>query len=352
MSLIKKGILIGNHHDSSNLDMLRRHNVTHILCSAAELYPAFPGRFTYKHVHADDLPEFNIARFFDGAADFIHEGVRNGGTVLVHCAAGISRSVSLALAYLIKHEKMKLNSALSLVRSKRYIANPNPGFMSQLRQFERKLNSLGYRSTMAETGSREYGLYRGKQSNYRCPVRPTQSWKDRDESRPYNSYNSTYSHTGDYSSKLKDFGAPSLPTYGFAEKYHSQAAKSRYDDLANSVVNSHTPSITRAYCLSKPDISGNLPSYRNKNYLETPIMRSPRLSDYGANYRNRDLREHSDIYEKYMRSPNLSSAAARSIIGNYQSVMTKPRLSESTFAPFSIFPSKFDIASLRKSYQF
>lgn len=142
MSLIKKGLLIGNYKDASDLRFLSSHRVTHILCSAAELSPVYPGRFKYKHVVADDVPYFNLSKHFEAAADFINEAIKSNGVVLVHCAAGISRSVTLATAYLMKHERMKAATALSLIRSRRFIANPNPGFIRQLREYESRLEEI------------------------------------------------------------------------------------------------------------------------------------------------------------------------------------------------------------------
>jgi Dual specificity phosphatase, catalytic domain len=142
MSLIKQGILIGNYKDAGDIRFLTSHKVTHILCSASELTPLFPGRFKYKHVIADDVPYFNLSKHFDAAADFIHEALRSNGTVLVHCAAGISRSVSLTIAYLMKYERLKLSAALSMIKSRRFIANPNPGFLRQLKEYESRLEEL------------------------------------------------------------------------------------------------------------------------------------------------------------------------------------------------------------------
>ena len=42
---------------------------------------------------------------------FIYQQIENEETVLVHCAAGMSRSVSLAMAYLIEYESMSLAEA-------------------------------------------------------------------------------------------------------------------------------------------------------------------------------------------------------------------------------------------------
>lgn len=57
--------------------------------------------------------------------------------ILVHCASGISRSVSMVLAYLISEHKdiTNVDDALAFVRKNRPQANPNLGFRFQLDQF-------------------------------------------------------------------------------------------------------------------------------------------------------------------------------------------------------------------------
>lgn len=53
------------------------------------------------------------------------------GKVLVHCARGISRSATLALAFLMIKERLTLVEALAAVRRHRNIL-PNVGFLKQL----------------------------------------------------------------------------------------------------------------------------------------------------------------------------------------------------------------------------
>eukprot|EP00164_Ancoracysta_twista_P019019 GFYU01033232.1.p1 GENE.GFYU01033232.1~~GFYU01033232.1.p1 ORF type:complete len:307 (+),score=55.74 GFYU01033232.1:55-921(+) len=65
---------------------------------------------------------------------FITAAHKAGHRVLVHCHQGVSRSVSVIVAYLLSvHQGLDLHSALSFVRSKRLRANPNKSFMEQLK---------------------------------------------------------------------------------------------------------------------------------------------------------------------------------------------------------------------------
>lgn len=61
----------------------------------------------------------------DTVTNFIHEQIEAGGKVLVHCHMGISRSVSMTMAYLIAHEGMSLAEAFGTVREGRPAAYPH-----------------------------------------------------------------------------------------------------------------------------------------------------------------------------------------------------------------------------------
>jgi protein-tyrosine phosphatase len=56
------------------------------------------------------------------------EALMSGGTVLVHCFAGISRSASCIIAYLMQELNMPFFEAMSYTRKRRPIIFPNYGF--------------------------------------------------------------------------------------------------------------------------------------------------------------------------------------------------------------------------------
>ena len=57
--------------------------------------------------------------------DFIHEAIINGNKVLVHCAAGISRSPTVVIGYLMCKWKIPLKYAISICKDKRPGIYPN-----------------------------------------------------------------------------------------------------------------------------------------------------------------------------------------------------------------------------------
>ena len=52
----------------------------------------------------NDQPHDEIHPYFDQIADLINENVKEGRRCLVHCIAGVSRSASLCIAYLMKYK--------------------------------------------------------------------------------------------------------------------------------------------------------------------------------------------------------------------------------------------------------
>jgi len=106
-----------------------------INASKARAYRALPGVTTLT-VSIDDDPDADIAAHFARCIDFALPVLNSGHALLVHCAAGISRSVTIAAMLLIIHG-MTAQSALQLLRKQRPCANPNPGFAKKLVMFER-----------------------------------------------------------------------------------------------------------------------------------------------------------------------------------------------------------------------
>lgn len=57
----------------------------------------------------------------------------------MHCLAGISRSVTVTVAYLMQKLNLSLNDAYDFVKRKKSNISPNFNFMGQLLDFERTL---------------------------------------------------------------------------------------------------------------------------------------------------------------------------------------------------------------------
>lgn len=96
----------------------------------------------YLRINILDSTHAEISKHFDEVSDMMEEIRQNGGKSLVHCVAGVSRSASLCLAYLIKYSGMNLKDAFKHVKSVRPQIRPNSGFFQQLRCYEEQLLGL------------------------------------------------------------------------------------------------------------------------------------------------------------------------------------------------------------------
>lgn len=135
-------LYLGNMRDASDMASLSRLNIRYVLNVTAKppSYHLPPG-FHYKHLEAADNGLQNLRQFFEEAFGFIDEAKKAGAGVLVHCQAGISRSPTIAVAYLMKHYPMAMADAYKFVKTKRSIISPNLNFMGQLWEFEQVLNN-------------------------------------------------------------------------------------------------------------------------------------------------------------------------------------------------------------------
>ena len=60
---------------------------------------------------------------------------------MVHCAAGISRSSTILISYIMRKYGVNYEEAYKIVKAKRSCIQPNSGFEKQLRTFEGTLRA-------------------------------------------------------------------------------------------------------------------------------------------------------------------------------------------------------------------
>ncbi|GFG30143.1 hypothetical protein Cfor_09536, partial [Coptotermes formosanus] len=113
----------------------------YILNVTADLPNVFEesGSIKYMKIPIADHWKENLASFFPKAIEFIEEARSNEKGVLVHCLAGVSRSVTITVAYLMYKLSLNLNDAFNMVRARKSNIAPNFHFMQQLHNFECEL---------------------------------------------------------------------------------------------------------------------------------------------------------------------------------------------------------------------
>ncbi|RFU25423.1 hypothetical protein B7463_g10904, partial [Scytalidium lignicola] len=121
--------------------------ITHIVSVLKYDFKDFEDWNKYEHlsIEVDDVDDEDLLGEFERSGAWIEHALKEwkdanqekGGRVLVHCAMGKSRSVTVTIAYLLRQNpNLTVSEALELIRTSRPIAEPNDGFMEQLELYK------------------------------------------------------------------------------------------------------------------------------------------------------------------------------------------------------------------------
>jgi protein tyrosine phosphatase len=129
-------VYLGKSNSARNKEILHGIGITHVLMVGFDLEAVFPDEFVYKHIELDDKESADIECHFAAAYDFIEGAAKNGGKTLVHCHAGVSRSATIVVAYLMKKQGLSVDDAVAACKRGRPCIKPNRGFMSALLSYK------------------------------------------------------------------------------------------------------------------------------------------------------------------------------------------------------------------------
>ncbi|XP_039761172.1 dual specificity protein phosphatase 1B-like isoform X2 [Pararge aegeria] len=138
-SQIIPGLYLSNARAACDRNVLKQLKITHLLTVETHRLPKSTfvnNNISYLFIRANDTPSTNLLSYFPMANSFIEEGLQKGN-VLVHCHFGVSRSATLVIAYIMEKYQMSFEKAYHFVRQKRRFINPNPGFVAQLKEYQR-----------------------------------------------------------------------------------------------------------------------------------------------------------------------------------------------------------------------
>ncbi|XP_027586134.1 dual specificity protein phosphatase 12 [Pipra filicauda] len=135
MVAVLPGLYVGGAESCSCPEALSAAGVVAVLTVDAEEPPAVPG-VRAMHVRARDEPGADLLSRLDECAAFLGAARAGGGAALVRCHAGVSRSVAVVAAYLMKTQGLGWEEALAAVRAAKPDAEVNPGFQGQLKLYE------------------------------------------------------------------------------------------------------------------------------------------------------------------------------------------------------------------------
>eukprot|EP01132_Coremiostelium_polycephalum_P007428 gene7428-9130_t len=145
---------ISSFHPSMNKSMLKNDlHITHIInCTGSP--NAYPDHFEYLHLQLHDDSSQDILHSLLLAFDFIRDAIMHQGKVLICSDKGVSRSAALAIGYFMDSRSISYFEAFILIRDRRYIISPNPGFVDQLCRWGKQRRT---QKGLAEWGGGEIG---------------------------------------------------------------------------------------------------------------------------------------------------------------------------------------------------
>ncbi|XP_060624157.2 dual specificity phosphatase 28 [Anolis sagrei] len=136
---VTDSLFISNSKSACDESLLAQERITFCLnVSRQQPFPSTQQIQTLRIPVFDD-PSEDLYKYFDRCSDAIESIVQNGGRCLVYCKNGRSRSAAICTAHLMRNQNLGLKEAFELVKMARPVAEPNPGFWSQLQKYEEHL---------------------------------------------------------------------------------------------------------------------------------------------------------------------------------------------------------------------
>jgi len=150
----------------SELKFFTDNKISHVI-SVCQETPEIGDEHDLKSIHIDveDVPSAELAPYFARCIDFIHKARTEGNVVYVHCAAGVSRSSTITISYLMTIFDCSYREALVFLQNQRSCVSPNEGFEAQLMSFEKDQTQPGKAQIMKELFSKYKAVPSDKQFN-------------------------------------------------------------------------------------------------------------------------------------------------------------------------------------------
>ncbi len=134
-SSITPQLYVGGQINASGWRWLAAHGLTADLNLRSEFDDAAQGVApqSYLWLPTDDDHAPTMEQLQAGA-DFIRCNIESGGKVYVHCAAGVGRAPTMAVAYLVT-TGLSVEQAWALIRATRPFVTPTPPQLAALERF-------------------------------------------------------------------------------------------------------------------------------------------------------------------------------------------------------------------------
>ncbi|KAK1788579.1 hypothetical protein P4O66_002657 [Electrophorus voltai] len=146
-------LYLGSQKDVLNKDLMVQNGITYVLNASNTCpKPEFISESHFMRIPVNDNYCEKLLPWLDKTNEFIDKAKVSNCRVIVHCLAGISRSATIAIAYIMKTMGLSSDDAYRFVKDRRPSISPNFNFLGQLLEFEKGLRLLKALSSGQEKG--------------------------------------------------------------------------------------------------------------------------------------------------------------------------------------------------------
>ncbi|XP_057691689.1 dual specificity protein phosphatase 8 isoform X2 [Corythoichthys intestinalis] len=136
-------LYLGSQKDVLNKDLMSQNGITYVLNASNTCpKPDFISESHFMRIPVNDNYCEKLLPWLDKTNEFIDKAKVSNCRVIVHCLAGISRSATIAIAYIMKTMGLSSDDAYRFVKDRRPSISPNFNFLGQLLEFEKGLRLL------------------------------------------------------------------------------------------------------------------------------------------------------------------------------------------------------------------
>ncbi|KAM4618842.1 dual specificity protein phosphatase 8 isoform 2-T2 [Polymixia lowei] len=149
-------LYLGSQKDVLNKDLMAQNGITYVLNASNTCpKPDFISESHFMRIPVNDNYCEKLLPWLDKTNEFIDKAKVSNCRVIVHCLAGISRSATIAIAYIMKTMGLSSDDAYRFVKDRRPSISPNFNFLGQLLEFEKGLRLLQALTSSSDDKSSE-----------------------------------------------------------------------------------------------------------------------------------------------------------------------------------------------------
>jgi len=134
--IIEGFLWLGDRFAASDTTVLKKLGINYMLTLYGTHEHEYDVPLKVRCIPLEDDGSTDLGLVFKKCFEFIEMAKSNGQKILVHCAAGINRSPSIVIAYLMKTNHWRYQQAYGFVQDKRWFIQPTLSYKLQLKKYE------------------------------------------------------------------------------------------------------------------------------------------------------------------------------------------------------------------------